>query len=70
VSSPGQTILRPARSNEKTNSLRPIYRFEWKADKSARFYELVDPNELDRLSRQNAIDTASSDGKEYELKAI
>lgn len=63
-------ILRPARSDEQSNKLRPVYLFEWLADKSARFYELADPEEIKSLFRQNEADTATAEGKAYELKAI
>jgi hypothetical protein len=49
---------------------QPLYRFEWQPDKSARFYELADPAMLERLTQQNAADTASPEGKKYELSAV
>ena len=67
--SPGQTLLRPAREDEKTTDGQPVYRFEWQADKSARFYELADPAVLEKLKQQNIEDTATDDGKAYEIKA-
>lgn len=64
------TILRPASEDEVKNRKQPIYRFEWQQDKSARFYELADPVVIERLTRQNATDTASPEGKKYELSAV
>lgn len=70
TSSPERTVLRPAHLDETANNFRSIYRFEWQADKSARFYELVDPSIVDKLSQQNVKDTASPEGKAYEIKVI
>lgn len=68
--SPERITLRPARPDEFSNSDRAVYRFEWQKDKSILFYELVDPELLASLDRQNAQDTASPDGKAYELRVV
>ena len=70
ASSPERVTLRPARSDEFSNSDRAVYRFEWQKDKSILFYEIVDPELLASLDRQNTQDTASSDGKAYELRVV
>ena len=45
-SQPGKIILRPATDGEQSNESRPVYRFEWQEDKTAMFYELHDPKQL------------------------
>ncbi len=70
TSSPDKIVLRPARDNEGTTDTRPVYRFEWQADKSARFFELANPETLKRLAEQNAKDSATAEGKAYEAKVV
>lgn len=70
TSSPGRTILRPAKNDETTNEARPVYRFEWDGQKSAHFYELANPSVLKALSERNMKNTASPEGKAYEQKVI
>jgi hypothetical protein len=70
TSSPDRVVLRPAGKRETTNETRPVYRFEWQTDGTARFYELADPKVLERLSRQNAESTTSAEGRRYESKVI
>lgn len=70
ASSQERTVLRPAREDETSTNTRPIYRFEWESKDLAHFYELVDPSISKELTEQNARDTASPEGKAYELKVI
>ena len=70
LSQPQKIVLRAARSDEQSNESRPVYRFEWQENKSAMFYELQNPKLLEQLSDHNAKDTASPEGKAYELKVV
>lgn len=70
LSQPEKVILRPAHDDEKSNESRPVYRFEWQADKTAMFYELYDPKLTDQLTQRNAKDSVSPDGKTYEIKVV
>jgi hypothetical protein len=68
--SPTQITLRPANPDERSNSDRATYRFERQKDKSILFYELIEPGLLERFDQQNAKDTASVEGKAYELSVV
>lgn len=70
TTSPEAIILRPAREDEHSTEKHAVYRFEWKKDHSARFYELVSPTHIQELSTQNSQDIANPEGKDYEQKVI
>ena len=63
-------VLRPATSDEQSNEIRPVYKFEWQENKTAMFYELHDPKQLEQLSKRNAQDSATAEGKAYESKVV
>lgn len=65
-----RVVLRPATPEEHSTPEQPVYRFEWQKDKSILFFELIDPDLLKRLDQQNTRSTASTDGKEYELRVL
>jgi hypothetical protein len=69
-SQPEKIVLRPATSDEQSNDTRPVYRFEWQEDKTAMFYELHDPTQLQQLSERNAKDSATPEGKAFESKVV
>jgi len=70
LSEADRVILRPATEGELPTEAQPVFRFEWREGKSARFYRLLPAAQLAELSAANVRDTDSVDGKNYELKAL
>jgi hypothetical protein len=70
LSEPDRVVLRPAAQGETPTEAQPLFQFEWREDKSARFYRLTSPILLAELSAQNATDTQTTDGKDFEQKAL
>lgn len=64
-----RVVLRPVADGEAPTETQPHFRFEWREDKSARFYRLIPSAVLTALSAANARDTETTEGKDYELKA-
>jgi hypothetical protein len=62
--------LRPARMSEHSDATRPVYRFAWQPDGSARFHELVDPARIDELESANTRDIATPAGAAYENQVM
>ena len=69
LSQSDRVVLRPVAEGETLTATQPHFRFEWREDKSARFYRLIPPTVLAELSAANARDTETAEGKDYELKA-
>lgn len=70
LSQPGHVVLRPAAQGETATETKPLFKFEWQEDKSARFYRLIPPTLLADLAAQNGIDTKTTEGKDYEQKVL
>ncbi|MBI4987679.1 MAG: hypothetical protein HZC23_02565 [Rhodocyclales bacterium] len=70
LSEPDRVVLRPAAQGEASTEAQPLFKFEWREDKSARFYKLTPTKLLAELSAQNATDTETTDGKDFEQKAL
>lgn len=66
----GKVMLRPATNGETSNDIHTIYRFEWQEDNTAMFYELYDPSRIERLLTRNSNDSASPEGKSYEMNVV
>ena len=63
TAAPGSVVLRPAREGEQASAERPLYRFEWQADGSQRFYELADPVYVAKLDADALKSVATDLGK-------
>jgi hypothetical protein len=61
-------VLRPAAPDEAPTPERSVFRFEWRPDRSARFYRLASAALLNELSAANAADTQDAEGKAFEQK--
>jgi hypothetical protein len=70
LSDSSRVVLRPATEGETPTEAQPLFKFEWREDKSARFYRLAPYTLLAELSAANAADTASTEGKDFEQKAL
>ena len=66
----GAYRLRPARADEHSTATRPVYRFAWQQDGSARLHELADPALIARLNGANERDTATPAGEAYESHVL
>lgn len=70
LSDSSRVVLRPATQGETPTEEQPLFMFEWREDKSARFYRLTPSTLLAELSAANASDTESTEGKDFEQKAL
>lgn len=70
LSEPDRVVLRPAVQGETPTATQPLFKFEWREDKSARFYRLTPSALLAELSTANATDTGTTEGKDFEQKAL
>jgi hypothetical protein len=65
-----QVTIRAATADEHSNDERAVYRMGEQQGTTYVFYELASPERIAELERQNASNTASPDGKNFENQVI